>query len=170
MLSIQRRNTKEDPQECTPNLLPCRINHDGPVNASRRYWAPEHDKDGNLEAYFRGRKLKGRKVTLPKGYKGIVVKEAANEDKTHKRNTERLRRRQLEEEAVDEDDEDDEDDEEEVRMVEEVANFKDFIVWGHEAVADGDDAFVKGVEEWIGFAAAMHAPGIDVQNEQKAGT
>ncbi|KAL8758608.1 MAG: hypothetical protein Q9199_001345 [Rusavskia elegans] len=164
MLSIQRRNTKEAPQACTPNLLPCRINHDGPVNASHRYWAPEHDKDGNLEAYFRGRKLKGREVTLPKGYKGIVVKEAANEDETHKRNIERLRRRQSEEEDVGEDDE------EEVKMLEEVANFKDFIVWGHEAVADGDDAFVKGVEEWIGFAAAMHAPGIDVQNEQKAGT
>lgn len=90
-------------------------------------------------------------MTLPKGYKGIVAKEAANEDETHQRNIERLRRRQLEEEDVGEDDE------EEVKMLEEVANFKDFIVWGHEAVADGDDAFVKGVEEWIGFAAAVGA-------------
>ncbi|CAL8578287.1 3'-5' exonuclease [Xanthoria parietina] len=167
MLSIQRRNTKEAPQECTPNLLPCRIDHDGPVNASRRYWAPEHDKDGNLEAYFRGRKLKGREVTLPEGYKGVVVKEAATEDETQQRNTERLRRRQLEEQDMDEDDEDGE---EEVKMLEEVANFKEFIVWGHEAVADEDDAFVKGVEEWIGFAAAMHAPGIDAENEKKPGT
>lgn len=30
--------------KCTPNLLPCRINHDGPVNASTEYWAPETDK------------------------------------------------------------------------------------------------------------------------------
>ncbi|KAL8844781.1 MAG: hypothetical protein Q9205_001483 [Flavoplaca limonia] len=167
MLSIQRRNDNEAPQECTPNLLPCRINHDGPVNASRRYWAPEHDKDGNLEAYFRGRKLKGRKVILPEGYKGSVVKEGAKEDDTLKSNTERLRRRQLEEEEVDGDDEDEE---EEVKVLEEVANFKDFVVWGHETAPEGDDAFVKGVEEWIAFAAAMHAPGIDVQEEEKPGT
>lgn len=157
MLSIQRRNNNELPQQCTPNLLPCRINHDGPVNASRRYWAPEHDEDGNLEAYFRGRKLKGRKVTLPKAYKGSVVKEGAKEDDTLKSNTERLRRRQLEEEVVDGDDEDEEEEEEEVKVLEEVANFKDFVVWGHETVPDGDDAFVKGVEEWIAFAAAVGA-------------
>ena len=93
-------------------------------------------------------------MTLPEGYKGVVVKEAATEDETQQRNTERLRRRQLEEQDMDEDDEDGE---EEVKMLEEVANFKEFIVWGHEAVADEDDAFVKGVEEWIGFAAAVGA-------------
>ncbi|KAL8997201.1 MAG: hypothetical protein Q9169_003467 [Polycauliona sp. 2 TL-2023] len=164
MLSIQSRKTEKSPQDCTPNLLPCRINHDGPVNASRRYWAPESDKDGNLEAYFRGRKLKGREVTLPKGYKGIVVKEATAEDELHKQNTERLKRRQLEEGDMDEDEEP------EVKMLEEVATFDDFVVWGHEAVVDGDDAFVKGVEEWIEFAAALHAPGIDVANEQKTET
>ncbi|KAL8670536.1 MAG: hypothetical protein Q9168_004933 [Polycauliona sp. 1 TL-2023] len=151
MLSIQSRNPKEAPQDCTPNLLPCRINHDGPVNASRRYWAPERNQDGQLEAYFRGRKLKGREVTLPEGYKGVVVKEAPNEDDSEKTNTERLRRRQLDEEDVDEDEEP------EVKILEEEANFKDFVVWGHEAMADGDDAFVKGVEEWIGFAAAVGA-------------
>ena len=96
-------------------------------------------------------------MTLPEGYKGVVVKEAATEDETHKRNTERLRRRQLEERDMDEDDEGGEDDEEEVKILEEVAYFKEFIVWGHAAVADGDDAFVKGVEEWIGFAAAVRA-------------
>ncbi|KAL9023392.1 MAG: hypothetical protein Q9180_008254, partial [Flavoplaca navasiana] len=130
------------------------------------YWAPEHDKDGNLEAYFRGRKLKGRKVTLPNGYKGSVVKEGAKEDDSLKRNTDRLRRKQLEEEEMDGDEKDEE---EEVKVLEEVANFKEFAVWGHETVPEGDDAFVKGVEEWIAFAAAMHAPGIDVQDEQKPG-
>ncbi|KAL8913831.1 MAG: hypothetical protein Q9171_001435 [Xanthocarpia ochracea] len=165
MLSIQRRDPKEAHLECIPNLLPCRIHHDGPVNASRRYWAPEQDKDGNLEAYFRGRKLKGREVKLPDGYRGAVVKKGTKEDDAPKKNAERLKRRQLEDEDVDDDEND-----EEVQVMEEVADFKEFIIWGHEAVADRDDAFVKGIEEWMGFAAAMHAPGIEVQNEQKSGT
>ena len=29
-------------KQCTPNLLPCRVHHDGPVEASTRYWAPEN--------------------------------------------------------------------------------------------------------------------------------
>ncbi|KAL8783640.1 MAG: hypothetical protein Q9213_004500 [Squamulea squamosa] len=127
------------------------------------YWAPQQDKDGNLEAYFRGRKLKGRQVRVPEGYKGVVVKGEAKEDNTQRKNVKRLTRQQLQDEDVDEDDE------EEVQVLEEVAGFKDFIVWGHEAVADGDDAFVKGVEEWVKFAEAMHAPGIDAQSEQKPG-
>lgn len=39
MLAIQK--SKTEVQQCTPNLLPCKINHDGPVNASERYWKPE---------------------------------------------------------------------------------------------------------------------------------
>jgi len=35
--------------KCTPNLLPCRINHDGPVNASAEYWAPEDDKGKRIQ-------------------------------------------------------------------------------------------------------------------------
>ncbi|KAL8769951.1 MAG: hypothetical protein Q9209_004198 [Squamulea sp. 1 TL-2023] len=151
MLSIQRQKPKETPRECTPNLLPCRIHHDGPVNATRRYWDPQHDKDGNLEAYFRGRKLKGREVKLPEGYKGVVVREEAKEDNTQRKNVKRMSRQQLQDEDADEDDE------EEVKVLEEVAGFKDFIVWGHEAVADGDDAYIKGVEEWIKFAEAVGA-------------
>ncbi|KAL8643818.1 MAG: hypothetical protein Q9226_008102 [Calogaya cf. arnoldii] len=156
------------PEELLPNMLPenvmteeadrmpvletdfkCGLLGKAPACSDMKYWAPEHDKDGNLEAYFRGRKLKGREVTLPKGYKGVVVEGGANEDEAHKRNTERLRRRQLEEEG------EDEDEEEGAKVMEEVANFKDFIIWGHEAVVDGDDAFVRSVEEWIGFAAAV---------------
>ena len=37
MLAVQ--STKQT-GSCTPNIFPCRIHHDGPVNASERYWAP----------------------------------------------------------------------------------------------------------------------------------
>ena len=56
---------------------------------------------------------------------------------------------------------DEEDDEEEVveptKVVEEVGTFDEMSVWGHEQVSEDDDAFVRGVEEWIGFAEAMHS-------------
>lgn len=78
---------------CTPNILPCRIHHDGPVEVSERYWNPVKDDNGKTEiqftrsfllsltsisinagngqaAYFRGRKLRGRRVELPEGYEG----------------------------------------------------------------------------------------------------
>ena len=35
---------------CTPNILPCRIHRDGPVNASPRYWAPETSKGQSILA------------------------------------------------------------------------------------------------------------------------
>lgn len=34
------------PQKCTPNLLPARINHAGPINDTKRYWKPETDEKG----------------------------------------------------------------------------------------------------------------------------
>lgn len=153
MLSIRPANPKEPATQCTPNLLPCRINHSGPVNASPRYWSPTPSKDGHPEAYFRGRKLKGREVKVPEGYKGVIVKEGVKEGSGAQRgNTERLRRR---EEAMDESMDDDDEEEEDVKVMEEVGEFDGFVVWGHENVVDGDDAFVRGVEEWIGFAEAV---------------
>jgi hypothetical protein len=37
--------------KCTPNLLPCKINHDGPVNASERYWKAETGEGMNTLLY-----------------------------------------------------------------------------------------------------------------------
>lgn len=85
MLAI--RKSRAENQNCTPNLLPCKINHDGPVNASERYWKPEAGEgttgspisssttsliiaDGSQTAYFRGRKLEGKAIKVPEGYRG----------------------------------------------------------------------------------------------------
>lgn len=40
MLAIQATKSSPPKDQCTPNLLPCRIHHNGPANASRRYWNP----------------------------------------------------------------------------------------------------------------------------------
>ncbi|KAL8840720.1 MAG: hypothetical protein Q9170_001238 [Blastenia crenularia] len=163
MISIQRPNLKGPPSECTPNLLPCRIHHDGPVNASERYWAPKPSEDGTFESYFRGRKLKAREVKIPEGYRGVVVKEKATEsDKQEDRMlSERLRGREGEE-AMEDDEE-----EEEITIMEEVGEFGEIMVWGHESVAQGDDTFIRSLEEWIDFADAMHRPGLEERDREK---
>ncbi|KAL9136021.1 MAG: hypothetical protein Q9175_002759 [Cornicularia normoerica] len=132
---------------CTPNILPCRIHHEGPIDASPRYWAPETAKDGKLEAYFRGRKLRGQEIDVPQGYRGVVVQEAGKE-RTAFRTTDRGG---LEVEGDEELEED--------TVLNEIGSFEKVIIWNHESMVDGDDAFVKGLSEWIGFAQVMHAPG-----------
>ena len=42
MLAIQK--SKPQGEFCHPNLLPCRINHSGAVDASQRYWKPQIDQ------------------------------------------------------------------------------------------------------------------------------
>ncbi|KAL4927371.1 ribonuclease H2 subunit C [Aspergillus undulatus] len=128
---------------CTPNILPCRIHHDGPVKSLDRYWTPTVDeKDKDLQtAYFRGRKLRGRRVHIPEGYEGVVATHTDREMPSARKN-----------EVVGEESEKDEP----VKILEKQATFGDYVVWGHEAVPAADDSFVKGVEEWVKFAEAMH--------------
>lgn len=45
MLALQ--SAKGHKGACTPNVLPCRIDHNGPVDASERYWQPKTD-DGSF--------------------------------------------------------------------------------------------------------------------------
>ncbi|KAF2813033.1 ribonuclease H1 small subunit [Mytilinidion resinicola] len=148
MLAIQKPSVKSP--ECTPNLLPARLNHNGPVNATERYWSPETTESGETTAFFRGRKLKGRSVKIPEGYKGVVL------DITDKA-APQPKKEQVKENADDEGDNDDDDEPAEVNAVEELASFEEIVVWGHEAIpADTEDPYAKGVQEWIGFAEAMH--------------
>jgi ribonuclease H2 subunit C len=93
-------------------------------------------------AYFRGRKLCGRGVAVPRGYKGVVCVK-----------TEEVGHRLGEGDGDGEDDE--EEAEEEVKVMEEVAEFKEVWVWGHEMLVDDGDAYVKSLEEWVGVAEAV---------------
>jgi ribonuclease H2 subunit C len=45
--------------------------------------------------------------------------------------------------------------EEPTKVLETQATFDEFMVWGHEEVPAADDAFVKGVEEWLKMAEAV---------------
>ncbi|RDW74682.1 ribonuclease H2 subunit C [Aspergillus mulundensis] len=134
---------KESTDKCIPNILPCRIHHDGAVESLNRYWTPKADpEDNNLQtAYFRGRKLRGRRVHLPEGYEGVVV--------TH---TDREMPTTIGSETVSAEGERDEP----IKVLEKQATFGDYMVWGHEMIPAADDSFVKGVEEWVKFAGVMH--------------
>ena len=88
MLSIESKTHRS--RTCAPNVLPCRVHHNGPVNATERYWSPRTDAgksnpggqaedasmlieylpDGKTMAYFRGRELHGKKAKIPDGYRG----------------------------------------------------------------------------------------------------
>lgn len=100
--------------------------------------------DGKPEAYFRGRKLRGQEIDVAQGYRGVIVKEAGKEEIAFK---------DIEKENME--GEEDEEEQEEVRVLNEVGSFDKVVVWNHESMVDGDDAFVKGLREWIGFAQAV---------------
>ncbi|KAH1489591.1 hypothetical protein LV164_001993 [Aspergillus fumigatus] len=130
-------------ENCIPNILPCRIHHDGFVESLEHYWNPVSDeKDERLQtAYFRGRRLRGRRVAIPEGYQGIVVQHTERILPPKRRATGDETENQMEQEGP-------------VKVLEQQATFDEFVVWGHEELPAADDAFVKGVEEWLKMAAA----------------
>jgi hypothetical protein len=92
-------------------------------------------------AYFRGRKLHGKTVKIPEGYKGVIL--SSTDRKLHKEP-----RVSEEEEELDENEQS-----ENIGILEEQAEFDEVMFWGHEALPDeSTDPYVRGVEEWITFA------------------
>ena len=77
-------------------------------------------------------------------YRGVIVKEAEKEKTT----LEGIEKRISESE-------DEQNDQEEMTVLDEVGSFVKILIWNHETMVDGDDAFVKGLNEWLGFAEAV---------------
>ncbi|KAJ5195267.1 Ribonuclease H2 subunit C [Penicillium cinerascens] len=137
------QSEKDCTPRLTPNILPCRIHHDGPIDSTDRFWTPETDaRDNNQSSYFRGRKLRGRRVTIPEGYTGIVA------TLTDRVSQQPVKNASAEDEVTEL--------EEPVNILETQGTFDDMIVWGHEILPAADDPYVKGVEEWVRFAETMH--------------
>ncbi|KAF3038018.1 hypothetical protein E8E11_003550 [Didymella keratinophila] len=150
MLSIQSNESKK----CTPNLLPARINHNGLINNTQRYWSPTTDEKGIQHVHFRGRHLHGISLPLPSTHTGAIL---SITDKLAPQAPPQPRTA----EPIDGDDEDMDEvvDElpEEVKIAEQIGEFDEVVVWGHGGTVDeGSDMFVRGVREWVGFAESMH--------------
>lgn len=142
MLAIQSTAANKS---VTPNILPCTIKHNGPVSADPRYWNPSTEQDGTSTTFFRGRKLRGKKLALPEAYQGVVLQ------KTDKKVVAKpsMPLPGLEAEDANAPKEVD------TMIMEQHATFTDVMVWDHEAVPGDDDVYVKGMEEWVGFAEAV---------------
>ncbi|KAK3996176.1 ribonuclease H2, subunit C [Cladorrhinum sp. PSN332] len=151
LLSI--KPSSSEAQKITPNLLPCSIKHSGPIGpVPTSFWNPRQSSSsssslsetGNKQtSYFRGRKLNGKSVPLPEGYKGVVAST----------------REQKEEGGGDDDVIDLE--KEESGSLEVQGEFEELVIWGlegGETVGD-DNVYVRGVEEWVGVAGAVHSFG-----------
>lgn len=97
--------------------------------------------DGRNVSYFRGRKLHGKTVKIPEGYKGVIL---SSTDKKLPKDPQTSE----EDEEVDENEQP-----EHIGILEEQAEFDEVMVWGHEALPDEiTDPYVRAVEEWIAFA------------------
>ncbi|KAK4229922.1 ribonuclease H2 non-catalytic subunit-domain-containing protein [Podospora fimiseda] len=128
------------PQKITPNLLPCSIKHSGSIGpVSTSFWNPKISEDGKQVSFFRGRKLKGKTIKLPEGYKGVVgsVEESKEEE---------------EDVVIDLD--------KEGGKLKVEGEFEEVVVWGMtEEVEGDDDVYVRGVEEWIEMSGRIHSFG-----------
>ncbi|PBP28080.1 RNA exonuclease 4 [Diplocarpon rosae] len=146
MLALQKSPRHRG--KCTPSVLPCRINHNVAVNTAKRYWNPVVS-DGTKTAYFRGRKLHGKTLSLPPSHRGVV---AATTDRIlpvpdPTGASDRPSEAEEEEEP-----------EPEVKIIEEQASFDEIVVWGHEVLPHGmADPYVRGMEDWIAFAEQVCA-------------
>ena len=178
MLAISSHNAT---QKLTPHLLPCTIHHNGPVTVAQRHWEPQETqspsststpengphitttdsfsggKTGTQMAYFRGRKLKGRDVKLPKGYRGMVVEKDASNGEASARPGEKQHLRQKGDDRGEKngDDDDDEAPSVPVHKLQQTAVFDRMVIWNHETIPGDDDVYIRGLNEWIDFAETV---------------
>ncbi|KAI4793375.1 hypothetical protein E4T44_12668 [Aureobasidium sp. EXF-8845] len=150
MLAIKKSDNSTP--SCAINVLPCRIQHNGPVNATTRHWTPQVSADEKSNtAYFRGRKLNGTVVDLPDGYTGAILQKTNIILPTT--NTITTATPDLLDEA-----EEEQDSTPETKVLQELATFDKITVYGHEVQPDAqEDVYVKGINEWIGLAGAMNS-------------
>ncbi|KAK4661014.1 hypothetical protein QC762_124030 [Podospora pseudocomata] len=133
-------SASSSPKRTTAHLLPCKIHHTGPVEPTQSFWDPQTSTSstGIKEAYFRGRKLRGKPVALPEGYKGVVAISSLP-DQNGKADVIDLEKNSH-------------------GRLEVQAEFDEVVVWGHESLADAAaDGYVRSLEEWVGVAAAIHS-------------
>lgn len=155
MLTIRKSQTSNNALEA--NVLPCKIQHNGPVNANKRLWTVESE-NGSHVAHFRGRKLRGRHVTLSDGYTGLVISNLPGRHMCPESQTPEGVQGLDDTDGQDEEDEggdEDDVDEKQVQIMDQIGSFDRVTIWGHEALPSDDSPLVKGVNEWIKMAAAV---------------
>lgn len=166
-------NPPKPPPKATAHLLPCRVHHNGSIEPIQPFWRPEKQPgtppssspspnptpttnppsppDGSSTSYFRGRKLHGTPLALPPGYRGVVAASILPPSKDEDSLPE------PEQEVIDL--EDPNRGKPAQGKLDVHAEFDEVLVWGHEVAAGTDGAdggYVRGMEEWISLAGAIH--------------
>ena len=92
----------------------------------------------------------GNKIKLPTGYEGLVIKNAETDSEAV---------RKMEQQRTQDGgcDEESEGNEEQERTLETIGQFDAIMLWGHEGTITENDAFVRGVQEWITFAETVRS-------------
>ncbi|KAK7922434.1 hypothetical protein WMY93_009336 [Mugilogobius chulae] len=62
-------------QRAPVHLLPCEIEHNGPAQITEYFSATVKDHKHEQTVSFRGRGLKGKEISCPQHYTGLVLKE-----------------------------------------------------------------------------------------------
>ncbi|KAM3424037.1 hypothetical protein BST61_g11412 [Cercospora zeina] len=169
MLAIQSSSPKQKPKPLQPNILPCQIHHSGPIPIAQRHWNPQtttttttttsptqNASPTTQTTHFRGRKLLGKTIPLPETHTGIVAQKTT-------RQLPQPTRPRTNASSHDAEDEEEEEEEQhclppEIFILEPHAEFHSITIWSHEKVpSNEEDCYLKGVEEWIGFAESIHA-------------
>lgn len=71
------------------------------------------------------------------------------------------------EDEKDEDDQEEEKEEAEIKIIEQVGTFDEVMVWGHGGQVDvSQDAYARGLGEWVGWAERMHGDEEEDESEE----
>ncbi|CAK1592581.1 unnamed protein product [Parnassius mnemosyne] len=131
-MSIQIENNLkngDNPEifEQRAHYLPCKIEVDGAANVEK-YFEPYvvENENGELSATFRGHPLDGVNMSLPDGYRAILVTEA---------------KKPLADDAD--------------RRFQVAGGFKEFVYWNWDKKPSKNDNIVKAFD-WIDIAEAIH--------------
>ncbi|KAK0755733.1 hypothetical protein N5P37_011696 [Trichoderma harzianum] len=144
---LEIRKDEITPSEGVVNLLPCRVQHTGPIGPSSAYWNPTIDENDNKTAYLRGRKLQGKVASLPPNYRGFVLQRKDDEQKDAE---------QPDIIMIGEDG--DEGSAPILGTMHTVTEFDKMVVWSHDAVTDASaDPYLRNVEEWLQVSDSIHS-------------
>lgn len=112
---------------------------------------------GTQHVHFRGRHLHGTSIPLPSRYTGAVLSV-----------TDKKLPAQLSQPREEDEDEADEMETEEVKIAEQIGTFESITVWEHGGKVDVErDAYVRGLQEWVGWAESMHCDEEEEEEEEK---
>ncbi|AEO70925.1 c9faff0d-4010-499a-8491-e65dffd49e6a [Thermothielavioides terrestris] len=146
MISLQPEPAAGHPPQATAHLLPCRVHHNGSVEPVQSFWEPKAGEDGTSTAYFRGRKLQGKAIKLPDGYRGVVAAISASASESPLGRPEEAGVVDLEAETPPR------------GTLQAQAEFDEMVIWGHEVAVDASaDPYMRGAQEWIALAEKIHA-------------